>query len=299
MRLATTTGDFHSYTHDQAECMRYIREAGFHYADYSFGSDYSTRGGVYSEKYEAYFEEINMAAETIGIQLIQAHAPMGSPLADDDGRFLADTIRCVDACGAWGIPNLVVHSGYTPGLSVKDTFAANKKFYIPILERAEKYGVNILVENFNKMCIPDLYWIDNATDLLGLIEYIDHPLFHAVWDAGHANMQEMPQDEELRILGSHVKALHIQDNCGDRDAHLLPFLGTMNLDAVMNGLREIGYKGYFTFEVGGIFTRPNEKRPYAADTRLAKAPLSLKRAAERYLYELGKCVLEAYDCFEA
>jgi hypothetical protein len=50
--------------------------------------------------------------------------------------------------------------------------------------------------------------------------------------------------------------------------------------------------------VGGIFTPPAEKRPFEKDTRLRKAPLALKRAAERYLFELGKCVLEAYDCFE-
>ena len=234
----------------------------------------------------------------MGIRLVQAHSPMGTPLTDPDGIFLADTIRCVDACGAWGIPNLVVHSGYTPGLTVKETFAANREFFMPILERAERYGVNILVENFNKMCVPGLYWIDNATDLLGLIEYVDHPLFHAVWDAGHANLQEMSQDGELRLLGSHVRALHIQDNLGDTDSHLLPFLGTMSLDAVMNGLLDIGYNGYFTFEVGGIFTPPQQRRSFERDTRLRKAPLALKLAAESYLYELGKCVLEAYGCFE-
>lgn len=298
MKLATSTGDFHSYTCDQAECLRYIREAGFRYADYSFGCDYSHRIGAFSENYESYFEGINRVTAELGIRLVQAHAPMGSPLADDGGRFIADTIRCVDACGAWGISNLVVHSGYTPGLSVAETMAANRRFFAPILERAEKFGVNILVENFNKMCVPGLYWIDNATDLLTLIELVDHPLFHAVWDAGHANLQEMPQDEELRLLGSHVRALHIQDNMGDTDSHLLPFLGSMNLDAVMHSLADIGYSGYFTFEVGGIFTPADKRRPYPADTRLATAPLSLKQAAEKLLYEVGRCVLERYGCFE-
>lgn len=298
MKLATTTGDFTGYTKSQRESLRLIREAGFRYADYSFGFDHSTRTGVYAEDHEAYFEQINKVTEDIGIRLVQAHSPMGTPLTDPDGRFLADTIRCVDACGAWGIPNLVVHSGYTPGLSKEETFEANKHFFLPILERAEKYGTNILVENFNRMCVEGLYWIDNATDLLRMIECVDHPLFHAVWDAGHANMQEMPQDAELRLLGSHVRALHIQDNCGDTDAHLLPFLGTMNLDAVMHGLADIGYKGYFTFEVGGIFTSAAARRPYPADTRLSNAPLALKQAAERFLYEMGKCMLEAYGCFE-
>ena len=298
MKLATTTGDFGGYTDSQIQALRYVREAGFQYADYNFGMDYKHRNGVYSEHYEEYFAQVNAAAAEIGVRLIQAHAPMGTPLQDPDGSFLTDTLRCVDACGAWGIPNLVVHSGYARGLTVEQTFAANKVFFAPLLERAEQYGVHILVENFNKMCVPGLYWIDNATDLLGLIEYIDHPLFHAVWDAGHANMQEMSQDAELRLLGSHVRALHIQDNRGDTDAHLLPFLGTMSMDAVMHGLLDIGYEGYFTFEVGGIFSSSDQKRPFEADTRLAKAPLSLRLAADRYMYELGKCILEAYDCFE-
>ena len=296
MKLAT--GDFGGYTNSQIQALRYVREAGFQYADYNFGMDYKHRNGVYSEHYEEYFAQVNAAAAEIGVRLIQAHAPMGTPLQDPDGSFLTDTLRCVDACGAWGIPNLVVHSGYAHGLTVEQTFAANKVFFAPLLERAEQYGVHILVENFNKMCVPGLYWIDNATDLLGLIEYIDHPLFHAVWDAGHANMQEMSQDAELRLLGSHVRALHIQDNRGDTDAHLLPFLGTMSMDAVMHGLLDIGYEGYFTFEVGGIFSSADQKRPFEADTRLAKAPLSLRLAADRYMYELGKCILEAYDCFE-
>ena len=298
MKLATTTGDFGGYTNSQIQALRYVREAGFQYADYNFGMDYKHRNGVYSEHYEEYFAQVNAAAAEIGVRLIQAHAPMGTPLQDPDGSFLTDTLRCVDACGAWGIPNLVVHSGYAHGLTVEQTFAANKVFFAPLLERAEQYGVHILVENFNKMCVPGLYWIDNATDLLGLIEYIDHPLFHAVWDAGHANLQEMPQDEELRLLGSHVRALHIQDNRGDHDAHLLPFLGTMSMDAVMHGLLDIGYEGYFTFEVGGIFSTAEQKRPFAKDSRLAKAPLSLRLAADRYMYELGKCVLTEYGCFE-
>ena len=298
MRLATSTGDFNGYTGSQLQSIRLIREAGFRYVDYNFGFDYSTRGGIYAKDWEQYYAQVSLTAEAAGVRLVQAHAPMGTPINDPEGVFLADTIRCVDACGAWGIPNLVIHSGYSFGLDREATYAANKRFFDPILERAERYHLNILVENFNRMHTQGLWWIDNATDLLGMIQYVNHPLFHAVWDVGHANLQEMPQDEELRLLGSHVRALHIQDNCGDTDTHLLPFLGTLNLDAVMNGLISIGYEGYFTFEVGGIFLPPASRRPYAADTRLLRAPLSLKCAAERYLYELGRCVLETYGCFE-
>lgn len=298
MKLATTTGDFLGYTQSQIEALEHIRRAGFKYADYNFGFDYRLRNGVYSENYCRYFEEVTLATNDIGIKLVQAHAPMGKPLVDDGGQFIADTIRCVEACGIWGIPNLVVHSGYIHDLTPEQTFEQNRQFFLPILSSAEKYGVNILVENFNKMYREGVYWIDNAPDLLRMVEYVNHPLFHAVWDIGHGNLLEQPQDEAIRLLGKHVYALHIQDNLGDRDTHLVPFLGTTNMDSVMNGLLDIGYDGYFTFEVGSFFTPADKRRTYTHDTRLARAPLQLRDAFERYLYELGKCILDSYGCFE-
>ncbi len=297
MKLATSTGDYSEYPLSQAEALAHIRQAGFRYADYNFGMDYRTRGGVFVSEPRPYFESIVKTADELGIRLVQAHAPMGKPL-EDGGQLQADTLRCIDACGAWGIPNLVVHSGYSRGLSREQTFARNREFFLPLLARAERYGVNILVENFNRMSEDGPYWIDNAPDLLHMIECVDHPLFHAVWDVGHANMREAPQDEALRLLGGHVRALHIQDNMGDRDSHLVPFLGTLNLDAVMHGLSDIGYGGYFTFEVGRFFTLAEKRRPYAADDRLLSAPLGLRDAFEGYLYALGKCVLQTYGCFE-
>ena len=296
MKLATTTGDFFQYTNSQEESLKHIRKAGFRYADYGFGADYHTRSGVYADDFERYFDLIGNVATISDIKLIQAHAPMGKPLKDRS--LLADTLRCVDACGAWNIPNLVVHSGYAHGLSPEQTFEENKKFFIPLLERAERYGVNILVENFNKMCIDGLYWIDNAPDLLAMIETVDHPNFHAVWDCGHGNMQEMPQHESLKILGHHVYALHVQDNWGYDDHHLAPFSGSLNLDSLMHGLSDIGYRGYFTFESGNIFYPAGKRRPYDGDKRLAKPPLRLRQTAEKYLYEIGRCILEEYGCYE-
>ena len=46
MKLATTTGDFNAYTGNPIESLKYIREAGFKYADYSFSLDYRTQTGV-------------------------------------------------------------------------------------------------------------------------------------------------------------------------------------------------------------------------------------------------------------
>ncbi len=301
MKLATTTGDFGGYASDIAGAVALIKEAGFKYADYSFGRDYGRRDGIYGDNWKEYLADLQEKMKAMDMKFVQSHAPMGipgSPLMEDKDyhkQFVADTRRSIEACGILGIPTCVVHSGYLKDISKEECFERNREFYREIIEPAEQYGVNVLIENFNKMSRENIYWVDNATDLLAMIEYVDHPMVHACWDAGHANMQEMPQDEELKILGAHVKALHIQDNRENGDHHLAPYFGTINLDAVINGLIDIDYKGYFTFETGVL---SGKRREYEKDTRLKMAPLGVKMAAEKLLYEIGKCALDAYGLYE-
>lgn len=297
MKLSTTIGDFAPYVDSHIESLRYIRQAGFRNVDYDFGLDFNRRNGIYSREWKTYLEDVKRTADELGIKFVQSHAPMGRPL-DREPAFMNDSRRCIEACAFLEIPSVVVHSGYAMGLTKEECLLQNKDFFMELLAFAESYGVEILVENFNKMCVEGLYWIDNAPDLRTMVDLVDHPLFHAVWDTGHANMQDMPQDEALRILGHHVHALHVQDNFGDQDAHMLPFLGTLNLDSLMHGLIDIGYKGYFSFEVGRVFLPGEKRNAYEADTRLRDAPLSVKIALEKLMYEVGKATLEAYGLYE-
>ena len=298
MKLATTTCDFAKYTDNQEMAMEYIKQAGFCYVDYSFDMDADYKNGIYSSDFDGYIDKIKRKADLLGLTFVQAHSPLGKPIAEGNSAFVEDTIKCVRACSKLGIKNLVVHSGYDFNISKEETFEKNKAFYNKILCEAEKYEINILTENFNKMCIENLYWIDNASDLLKLIEYVDHPLFHAVWDTGHANMQKTPQDECLRLLGNHVYALHVHDNFGDEDSHMAPFFGTMNMASLMKGLRDINYNGYFTFEACNVFAPERLRTTFSDDTRFMQAPLELKLKAEKLIYETGKLVLGEYGIFE-
>lgn len=300
MKIATTTGDFGAYTRNQAECIRYIHAAGFRCVDYNFGIDYADKTGVFGPDWQEYLQGIKALAQELGVTFVQSHAPMGTPIVRDEKyeAFIEANKRCIESCAILGIKCVVVHSGYEYGLTKEQCFERNKEFYMQLLPLAEKLGVNVLVENFNKMYKEGVYWIDNAPDLRALIDYVDHPMFHACWDAGHANMQDMPQDEALRMLGEHVLAVHIQDNMGDQDTHMLPLCGTLNLDEVMCGLLDIGYKGTFTFEVGKIFLPGSRRRSYARAQKLLNAPLLYKQKMEELIYEIGKHTLEAYGCFE-
>lgn len=297
MKLATTTGDFSAYSSDGLEIIEYIARSGFRYIDYNFEIDYNRKTGVFGTNPQKYIEDLKDKADRLGVAFVQAHSPMGAPL-DEDAEFVKMTADCIRACGELSISNIVVHSGYMPDISKEECFERNKAFYEKLLPVAEECNVNILTENFNKMCIDNIYWVDNATDLCTLVDYVNHPRFKAVWDVGHGNLQQMPQHEELAILGERVCALHVQDNMGYDDSHMAPFFGITNPDSLMKGLVDIGYNGYFTFESPNIMLPVSKRRIFDGKSRIGNPSIEVKLRAEQLLYEIGKQILCAYNCFE-
>ena len=92
MKLATTTNDLYSYTKTQMEAMEYINRAGFRYLDYNFGCDYNRHDGIYSNDFDGFIATVKKKADELGVTFVQSHSPMGKPLLDEDGKFLADTM---------------------------------------------------------------------------------------------------------------------------------------------------------------------------------------------------------------
>lgn len=299
MKLATTTGDFQRDVATVSERIKLVSQCGFKYIDYNFGGDFKNKIRFFDD-YEAHLKEIKELADKLKIKFVQSHAPMGEPIVKNEKyeEFIEGNKLCIKACHDLGIPNIVIHSGYEKGISKEECFARNKEFYELLLPTAEKYNVEILTENFNKMWNPEVYWVDNAPDLKELVDYIDHPLLKVCWDIGHGNLQNMPQHEAMAILGDRIHALHVQDNYNRCDSHKAPFFGTTNWDSVMHGLQEIGFNGYFTFEADNLLTGAYAKRQFDEDSRLLNPPLEFKMRLEALLYDIGKYILTSYDCFE-
>ena len=145
MRLATTIGDLKKYTHDgrsSAEAVRMFEGTGFRYLDYDFYNVIFPSSPFLSERW---MEDVTQAAEaaaSLGMRFVQAHSPNYNPFdpdADHEAGMLA-TLRSIEACGYLGIPNLVVHSGYTDRLRYpqdrEEYFAENRKFYETLLPHA-------------------------------------------------------------------------------------------------------------------------------------------------------------------
>ncbi len=304
MKLATTTGDFGRYFDNHFDRVKCVCEAGFKYIDLSMYSikaeDELLVCNNWRDNAKALLEETNK----LGACFVQAHSPGGNPLSDnkDEVQTLVDaTIRSIDVCGALGIKNTVVHAGMKKGISKEQSFILNKEFFTKLIPAMERNGVNVLCENSTRKNMGDMYFTNTGADMKEFIEYVNHPLFHGCWDTGHGNC-EGSQYNEIMTLGSDLYALHINDNRGEKDEHVLPFMGTVNMDEIMNALINCGYKGYFTFESDSSL-RPyhywiGNRRQYGDDCRLRNPQLFMQKSIEKLMYDMGVYILKEYNCFE-
>ncbi len=86
------------------------------------------------------------------------------------------------------------------------------------------------------------------TRLVELMTDVGAPNVGVVIDTGHRNIVGDPV-EALRTIGEHLITLHLHDNHGEQDEHLLPGRGTVDWKGVVGALNEIEYSGVFMYEL--------------------------------------------------
>ena len=300
MKLATTIGDFGRYVSTK-DCIRLVHDAGFRYIDMPLG------GKLFSEdeSWREVAKDLTDFAGNLGMKYVQAHSPNATVLGNGE-RWAKEVFRAkrsLEICAEMGIPQVVIHASYTGKPVTKETwYRENTEFYRELLPVAEETGVTILTENTTHANLPEgRYYMYTGADMVEFIESVNHPLLAAVWDTGHGTT-EGSQYDNIVALGRHLKGLHVHDNNGKADEHTMPYTGVLNLDQVMNGLLEIGYDGYFTFEVlNALRVAKDGRQPrqvFERDTRLANPTLEMQIDMERLLYHIGRHALSAYNCFE-
>ncbi len=303
MKIATTTGDFSKYYASDIDRIRGLHAAGFRYIDldmYTFTPDCA----YMNDGWEKAVDELKAEAERLGMTFVQAHSQGGNPLDPDSAHveFLVDaTNRSIEICQRLGVKNTVVHSGFAKEMSKEEWFERNRSFYRRLFPAMERCGVNVLIENSTAANMKERYFTNSGKDMVEFLKFVDHPLLHACWDTGHANC-EGSQYDDIMTLGNELYAIHYNDNHGKRDEHLIPYLGTLNHDEVINALVDVGYKGYFTLECcSSLISKEywlGGRRDFDRDTRLAEPPLFMKERTEELLYDTAKYILTSYDLFE-
>ncbi|MBQ8388924.1 MAG: sugar phosphate isomerase/epimerase [Clostridia bacterium] len=302
MKIATTTYDFGFYCNNDLDRIRELHRAGFRYIDLNM--EFKPDSPYMSDDWRDEVKKVKDLAKELGMTFVQAHSLGGNPLSEDAGHvnFLIDaTLRSIEICRELGIKNTVVHSGTRRGMEKDEFFELNRLFYKKLVPSMEENGVNVLIENSTKFNMPERYFVNTGKDMREFIEYFAHPMLHACWDTGHGNC-EGDQYDEIVALGDELYAIHYNDNRGKADEHMMPYLGTLNHDEIMNALIDIGYKGYFTLECCSSLLKkkgwPKSRRAFERDDRLAEPQLFMQRKLEETMYEIAEYILKSYDCFE-
>lgn len=311
MKLSMATSSLSAYLEsgvDRRTALKALRESGFTCADYEItydmlGDDLSRCAG----------ETKSLLAE-LGLTAPQGHSPMPNPLSPPAGLDCADLHRrALRFCQIAGIPQVVVHPGAVVGNTREEFFEKNAAFYRSLIPAAEETGVGVLIENIGNYADP--YYLWNGADLRELIDRVDHPLFTACWDVGHANHfwpEDGNQYDSILALGDKLTALHVHENSGyfaeprahhRIDMHTIPFSSVhspLSFDAVLQGLKDVGYRGTFNFEC--IFPARKLDAPFTYQgkpvTTLQMLPLSLWQKFNAAVYEMGRYMLETYGLFE-
>ncbi len=304
MKLATSTGDFTGYFDNDEARVDALYRAGFRHIDLSLYDMTSHAHPYMQDGWQEKILRLRDFAASRGMDFVQSHAPSANPLQFDEQRevCIAATRRALEICALLSIPVSVFHTGWSTDI-LYDAPAAgeryaieNMKFITPLLPMMEKTGVRLLIENSTHANMGERYYFYTGKEMKDFLRYANHPLLGACWDTGHANI-EGHQYEDLVALGDDLCAIHFNDNRGTCDEHIMPYLGTMSVDEVLCGLREIGYRGVFTLECDSSLRnydyRPGSRRPW--NEKIAPvADVATAEAMEHTLFVCASSILTRY-----
>lgn len=315
MKLATSTGDFKWYGNSTAEELLFFKDSKFKYINLDQSAKCAEFFSDNDDDWKRLADSWGNAAAEAGVKFAVAHAPclhqpcmnMLHDPSDESYRVNLRAIRrSVEICHRLAIPRIVVHACPSESFTEREFYAYNGKFYSDLFDLMEKYSIVVMTENWDNAATQ----FSTGKQLRSFIEYMDHPLLAACWDTAHGNIdavaREVGQYQNIVDLGEKLKGVHISDNFGDCHHHTWPFAGIINFDAIMQGLCDVNYDGYFTFEAA--YTLLHQRNiPYHRKaweyrgetvTKLLSPSVELKKQAVDLLYETGKHILTVYDCFE-
>lgn len=208
-------------------------------------------------------ENLRKFAEDQNFEISQGHLWLRCHMCSDQAWW-AFLKRWIDMYEEIGIKNAVLHLDGTAtlnGLSGYDAANGNIAHLMKIDEYLEKTNKKIVI------CLENLRWMKNSIEVLNytLSKLGGSKHFGICLDTGHLNISEVNNQEDFIVrAGKNLRALHIADNQGKDDQHMIPFgRGNVDFEEVVRSLKKIGYDGLFNYEIPGeSYGVPLEIRGY-------------------------------------
>lgn len=189
-----------------------------------------------------------------GLFIENVHAPFHGAsnlwLDNIEGQDYAERINSsIEDCAIHEIPTIVAHVSCREALPLKRKVGLNR--LKKIVDTAEKKGINIAIENLRR---PEYFEY--------IFGNIKSERLKFCFDSGHQNCRT-PDYDFLSQYKDKLIAIHLHDNDGKEDQHLLPYDGTTDWGKIMRRLKEIDYKGYISLEAANLGYENLENNPLA------------------------------------
>ena len=270
-RIVTTTDVFEpGYPGDRA--VERLAQLGYDGLD--MGLDYwadCENSPFLGDDYLTWAADLKARADRAGIAFTHAHAPGEADAGDLIGRS-------IETAAALGAGYCVVHPIWREanGRTIRSRarfLAVNAEAIRQWLPKAQACGVVLLSENLLSGASAD------PRVIAALVQMIDSPWFGWCFDVGHAHCSGY-RPSILRQCAAVPLSLHIQDNDGSGDGHLIPGDGTVDWTAFSRVLQEIGYTGDCVLEAHHQSLEAPDTQRDAILARLLEAAKPLRDAME-------------------
>ena len=272
MKISTSVfGVIKTYGLDDG--LKMLANAGFEAIDYSMTQnsmnwDEPLFQDPFSPAFAEHFRGIAESVKNSGLEMYQCHAPYASVTISDPNFYAhlqKQIIRSIYAAKYMDCPNIVahpvLHKDFCNGKNKELARQASLEHFSAMVPALRETGVTMCIENLLFWPSEDYPLMRNACSegeelryIIDTLNDMHGPLFAACVDTGHAIAVRQDPAEMLRTLGHRIRVLHLQDNYGVWDDHLIPSMGIVDWKSVATALGEIGYTGTLNFEVTKHFT---------------------------------------------
>ena len=244
--IGLSTGCF--YRHDILGVLDAVRDSGFREIEVcSFPAhlDYHDENAV---------RHAGERIRALGLRPISFHAPFAdriditSPDAGIREGAVAELITACSAAALLGAENVVLHPGpEREGRPPHEEFIERMRHAADSLNRVAEHccasGVRLLLENM----LPHLLF-GHTSDMMFLLGEISTCSVGVCLDTGHARLSG-DLGHVFHKLAGHLRMVHVNDNLGDWDAHLLPGEGSIDWPWVIDELQQHQFHGGLILEM--------------------------------------------------
>ena len=225
----------------------------------SVGMSGMREGALHLSRSNAEIDQLAKSATQFGIRLhsiatmLLFFYPLSSDIPTVRDKGIEIVLKMLEAAAVFEAETILIVPGLvTPQNGYKEVYQRSQVVLKELAAEAQLKGVTIGIENvWNRFLLSPL-------EMVRYIDEIGSPFVGAYIDVANVLTYGYPEDW-LKILGSHVVAVHFKDFKKDIDnirgfTHLLH--GDVNWMAVREALNQIQYQGFITVEVPPLRNLP-------------------------------------------